>query len=78
MSQGEVIGLLVSCGIAAFIGFAGTIPYGGAHLWAALTALGVFAALVQSLEFNWISVLAPLAFAYGAAYIRLAKERGDF
>ncbi|WP_313193072.1 hypothetical protein [Shinella zoogloeoides] len=77
MSAGHVIGLLIACGCAALVGFAGTWRYSGAHLWAGFTAMGLFAALLQRIEISWISVLAPLAFAYGAAYIRAAKERGD-
>jgi len=77
MSTGHVVGLLIACGIAAVIGFAGSWRYSGAHLWAGFTALGLFATLVQGIKIDWISVLAPVAFAYGGAYLRIAKERGD-
>jgi len=77
MSQGDIFWLLVICGIAAVIGFAGT-GYGGAHLWAIFTALALLGAWTQGVEIVWISHLAPVAFAYGAAHLRIAKDRGDF
>jgi hypothetical protein len=77
MSESDVIWLLFICAVAAIVGANGSSPYGGAHLWAAFTVLGLFAALVQGWDIDWISHLGPLAFAYGAAYVRKSMERGE-
>lgn len=77
MSEGDVIRLLIACGIAAVVGANGQSRFGGAHLFTIFAAIATFAAWSQDVRFSWLEVLAPVAFSYAAAAIAdsMAKSR---
>jgi len=76
MSEGELIGLLVSCAVSALVGFHG-YSYGGAHLIAGFTALAVFAAWTNHTGYGLLQIFAPVAFAYGAAWLHVEHDKSS-
>ncbi|MDQ1185961.1 hypothetical protein [Agrobacterium larrymoorei] len=78
MTEGQIITLLINCGVGALIGANGSSDYGGAILWTIFAALAAFAAVVQGFYIHWLHFVAPVACAWLSAYLVLAKRRGDF
>lgn len=80
MPEGEVLRLLVACGVGGVLGgvsASGSESYGGAHFFAVFAAIAAFAAWTSSVSFGWLELAAPIAFAYGAAAIAISIKRND-
>jgi len=75
MDERNIIWLLISCCIGAVMGFQGTTKFGGAIFYTCVVLIGAFAGWTQGMQISALQVIAPIIFAYVAAFFSGEKAR---